>query len=264
MAARPGPSPVDGGAGRGCRDGDPHVGRPHLRALRAGVFAVVCVLLSAGLHTAAGGGAVELPVLAGATAATWVGAYALAARRRGRGALLTACLVAQYGLHNLFTGPETPPAGAATGPAGHHTGHLPSPDGLLGSSLAPPGGLFGSSLATPDGLFGSSLATPDGALGPALAPAEAGGSIAMPLVHVAVALISGWWMERGETALATLLRLAVTSVRGFLVQLLVALVCPVTVAGPAVSAASTAAAPPPPPHVSAISRRGPPLAFSVR
>lgn len=242
MAERPGPSPVGGGAGRGCRDGDPHVGRPHLRALRAGVFAVVCVLLSAGLHTAAGGGAVELPVLAGATAATWAGAYALAARRRGRGALLTACLVAQYGLHNLFTGPEPPPAGAATGPAGHHTGHLPSRDGLLGSSLA-----------SPDGLFGSSLA-----------PAEAGGGIAMPLVHVAVALISGWWMERGETALATLLRLAVTSVRGFLVRLLAALVCPVTVAGPAVSAASAAAAPLPPPHVSAISRRGPPLAFSVR
>ncbi|MFG3442579.1 hypothetical protein ACGF0J_35510 [Nonomuraea sp. NPDC047897] len=236
MAARPGPFPAGGGgAGRDCRDGAPHVGHPLIRAPRAGVFAVVCVLLSAGLHTATGGGPVELPMLAGATAATWAGAYALAARRRGRRTLLAACFAAQYGLHNLFTAPAPAPAGTATWQAGHHaghqTGHHAAPDGLLDPALAAPG---------------------------------AGGGMAMLLVHVTVALISGWWLERGETALATFLRLAVTSVRGFLTRLLVGLTCRVTAAGPTISAASAAPAPPPPPHVAAISRRGPPLAFSVR
>ncbi|MBB6351414.1 hypothetical protein ACWGH8_31785 [Nonomuraea muscovyensis] len=251
MAARPGPSPGGGGAGRGCRDGGPHVGHPLIRALRAGVFAVVCVLLSAGLHTATGGGPVALPVLSGATAATWAVAYALAARRRGRGTLLAACFVAQYALHNLFTGPDAP----LSGPMTQAGGPVARAGGLGVRPAGPMAELGGHHHASPTGLL---------ALTPDAAETGGGTGVSMLLVHVTVALVSGWWLERGETALANLLRLALASVRGFLVRLLVALTSPVTVAGPTISAASAAPAPPPPPHAAAISRRGPPLAFSVR
>ncbi|GAA2814081.1 hypothetical protein [Nonomuraea dietziae] len=144
-----------------------HVGRPLLRAIRATVFAVACVLVSAALHVLAGGAAVRPSTLAGAVALTWAGAFLLGRRQRGVGVLLAACFAAQYGMHHLFT------AGAATPP-----------------------------LAAPVHAHGTS-------------------GLGMLLVHVAIAVMSSWWLERGESSLATILHLAVTSLGALWTGLLV-------------------------------------------
>ncbi|WP_141703905.1 hypothetical protein [Planobispora rosea] len=93
-------------------------------------------------------------------------------------------------------------------------------------------------------------------------PAHAHGGlaadVAMVLAHAVTALLSAHWLERGESALATLLRLLVASV-------LILLAGWVPAVRPAVSR--------PPSHsepsfitrllAAAVSRRGPPVGFSV-
>ncbi|GIH23957.1 hypothetical protein Aph01nite_22670 [Acrocarpospora phusangensis] len=131
---------------------------PVLRLLRSTAFAVVCVTVSLGMHVFAGGAAVGLTTLAGASALVSAGAFVLARRRRGMGALLTAAFAAQYGLHHLFT------AAAPQPPIpGHDHGGL--------------------------------------AVG-----------LTMLLAHAVTALLSAYWLERGETALATVLHLLVAAV----------------------------------------------------
>ncbi|MEU6781903.1 hypothetical protein ABZ912_22090 [Nonomuraea angiospora] len=125
-----------------------------MRAIRAAVFAAVCVLVSAALHGLAGGDPVRAGTLFGALALTWTGAFLLAGRRRGMEVLLAACFAAQYGMHLLF--------------------------GAGGADVPPP-----HEHATGVGMF---------------------------LVHATTAVISAWWLARGESALAVLLHLAVTSV----------------------------------------------------
>ncbi|GAA0375302.1 hypothetical protein Acor_67310 [Acrocarpospora corrugata] len=126
------------------------------RALRAAVFAMVCVLASLGMHVLAGGAGVRPITLLWATGLTGVGAYLLARRRRGFGVLLPAAFAAQYGMHRLFG------AGAVVDVEGHHSGGLSTALGML-------------------------------------------------LAHALVASLSAWWLERGENALATLVRLLACS-----------------------------------------------------
>ncbi|GLW11466.1 hypothetical protein Misp01_65940 [Microtetraspora sp. NBRC 13810] len=193
-------------------DGRPvHVSRPVVRAMRATVFAVVCVLLSAVLHAMVAGGPVHPVVLAGAAVPTWALAFALGGRQRGRVTLLAACFAVQYGLHFLFASSE---------------GVLQDP--LLGGSH------------------------------------QHGGGLGMLLIHVAVALLSSWWLERGETALATMLHLAVTPVRRLLAALLRVLLVPVAHLSPA--RPSIFGDPAPLTSLvlaAAIRRRGPPVVVSA-
>ncbi|MGR6922232.1 hypothetical protein ACU635_48960 [[Actinomadura] parvosata] len=170
-------NPDQKGCGTGSRD-TAQAGRPGLRGLRAAVFAVVCVLAALGMHVLAGGPITGLGTVAAATVATGAGAFALARRRRSLGTLLTASFAAQYGMHQLFT------AGALA-PPHHH---------------AAPG-------AETAGLTTSSLST-------GLTDHHGGGlysGIGMLLAHVLVAAVSAWWLDRGETALAALLRLLACS-----------------------------------------------------
>ncbi|WP_218041544.1 hypothetical protein [Acrocarpospora macrocephala] len=162
-------------------------GRPMFRALRAGVFAVVCVLTSLGMHVLAGGAGVRPVTLAGAAAATGVGAFLLARRRRGFAALLPAAFAAQYGMHRLFG------AGAVVDTDGHHSGGLST-------------------------------------------------ALGMVLAHALVATLSAWWLERGENALATLIRLLACSLLDLLRLLAATLVvipvrsvAPITGPAPAIT-----------------------------
>ncbi|WP_371783704.1 hypothetical protein [Streptosporangium subroseum] len=176
-----------------------------LRLLRAAVFAVVCVTASMAMHVLAQGAPVAPGVLAGAMPPVAVGAFFLARRQRGFGALMGASFATQYGLHLWFSAGMAPP-------------QLEHPHG---------GGLS-------VGLF-------------------------MLLVHVATGLLSAYWLERGESGLAILLRLLVASVLTLLVWRAPAIAHPV--APPArgddrVSFVTRLLA-------AAVSRRGPPGAFSV-
>ncbi|MBG0830041.1 hypothetical protein HS041_19935 [Planomonospora sp. ID67723] len=179
---------------------------PALRLLRATAFAVVCVLMSLGMHVLAGGAAVDPAVLAAAVTPVGAGAFVLARRQQGLGVLLTAAFATQYGLHHVFSAA----AAAAQPPVPAH-GH---------------GGLAAD--------------------------------VAMLLAHAVTALLSAYWLERGESALATLLRLLVASVLILLVWRAPAaghVTRPITEQdGPSFLSRLLAAA---------VSRRGPPVGFSA-
>ncbi|MCD0443678.1 hypothetical protein LO763_08585 [Glycomyces sp. A-F 0318] len=102
-----------------------HIGRPIIRGFRALVFAVACVLVSAGLHFTAGGAPISWGAFAAAVGAVAAAAYLLAAAQRGPLALLPACAAAQAGLHAWFTAS-----------AGHLEHLVPSPAMLLVHALA--------------------------------------------------------------------------------------------------------------------------------
>lgn len=102
-----------------------HIGRPIIRGFRSLVFAVACVLVSAGLHFVAGGALISWDALAAAVAAVAQAGYLLGGSQRGWTVLLPACAVTQAGLHVWFT--------AGTGHADHLT---PSPSMLAVHTLA--------------------------------------------------------------------------------------------------------------------------------
>ncbi|GGK74608.1 hypothetical protein Sme01_34170 [Sphaerisporangium melleum] len=187
-----------------------HIGRPFWRALRAAVFAVACVLVSAALHVLAGGAPVSAGTLAVALVLTWAGAFLLARRQRGLDVLLVACFAAQYGLHHLFL------VGAMTGPSSPWTD-------------------------------------------------EHGTGLGMLLIHATMAVFSAFTLERGETALATIVHLAVTSVHALLAVIGLLLGAPADIVphrhGRVPDTRSRA------PRRSdfgvVVSRRGPPLSLSV-
>ncbi|WP_188190034.1 hypothetical protein [Nonomuraea sp. SYSU D8015] len=101
-----------GRSGTGSRDGA-QAGTAGLRGPRAAVFAIVCVYAALGMHVLAGGPGVRPEIAALATAATGMGAFVLARRRRSLGTLVVASFTAQYGMHQLFTS-------GATAHSGHH------------------------------------------------------------------------------------------------------------------------------------------------
>src|SRR5690242_1711971 len=75
---------------------------PVLRMTRALVFATVCVVISAGGHAFAGGGAVPPGILGAGALVAMVLAYALSGREPRLEVLLTASIGTQALLHELF------------------------------------------------------------------------------------------------------------------------------------------------------------------
>lgn len=124
---------------------------PVLRLARATVFATVCVVVSAGGHAFAGGGAVAPAVMILGGLVSFVLAYVLSGRERGPETVLLATAGTQILLHEVFA--QTSPASVAAAP-GH--GHL---------------------------------------------------GVGMALIHAVVALLTGWWLHRGESAVWAMLRL---------------------------------------------------------
>ncbi|MET8866884.1 hypothetical protein ABZW11_28410 [Nonomuraea sp. NPDC004580] len=177
-------NPGKRGCGIGSRD-TAQAGGTGLRGLRTTVFAVVCVLTALAMHVLAGGPVPGFGTVLAATVITGAGAFLLTRRRRSRHTLLAASFTAQYGMHQLFTtAPHaaqdllatTPPAAASSAPALH------------------------------------AYATDASAL-----VAHHGGGLSasagMLLAHVVVAVLSAWWLDRGETTLATIIHLLATSLR---------------------------------------------------
>jgi len=102
-----------------------HIGQPLIRGLRALVFAVACVAVTAALHFIAGGTLLSFGTFTAAVAVLAPPAYSLGDRQRGIGALTAACALAQSGLHAWFI--------FASGHA-HHL--MPGPAMLLAHALA--------------------------------------------------------------------------------------------------------------------------------
>lgn len=144
------------------------------RALRAALFAALCVLLSAASHVLLSGKPLPLATVAGAGAAVFALAYALAGRERGYGRIAALLVPLELGAAALFT------AGQDTcyGRPGH-----PAPAGAL-TWLC------------------------NGGMGGPLARWAAPGTAPWLLLagHVVVGLLAAAWLRRGEAALAGLLR----------------------------------------------------------
>jgi hypothetical protein len=152
--------------------------RSPIRALRAALFAAICIALAATGHVLSSGHQLRSRTLLCAFAATAVSAWCAGGRRRGVGAIGGALLLAQTVLHLSFV---RDPAGHTAPPtAGHHG---PAPTGLA------------------DTLLTDTLARGSALLGPS--------PLTMTAAHLAAAAGCALWLARGEAALFRLARAAV-------------------------------------------------------
>ncbi|WP_432059132.1 hypothetical protein [Streptomyces sp. S1] len=165
--------------------------RSPLRALRAALFAVVCVALAAVGHSSMSAHRLPATALLGAFAVTAAVAWAAAGRRRGTPAIAGALLTLQGALHLLFS---TTGAHGST-PAAHHATHGPHTTHTLHGTAVPTASTEGASSAL------------DPAVAQAVDSVTASGP-GMVAVHLLAALLCGLWLAHGEAALFALARAA--------------------------------------------------------
>ncbi|WP_267241989.1 hypothetical protein [Streptomyces sp. PR69] len=174
------------------------------RAVRAAVFAVVCVLLASLGHAVMSGTPVPGWAMAAGCAATAAAAWAPARRERGLGAVTAATVAVQTLLHSGFSLAQAA-EGTAAAPGGRASvvdgwlGHVTS--GALGT-LHPAGGMAVSGGHGQAGHAGQAVDA-----GAALVHGAAGVTpLGMVAAHLLAALICGLWLAHGERAAFRVLR----------------------------------------------------------
>ncbi|MFF3773772.1 hypothetical protein [Streptomyces sp. NPDC002232] len=192
------------------------------RAVRAAMFAAVCVLLAALGHILMSGHAVPARTLGAGLAGTLVVAWALGGRERGLLAVTSAAVAVQSALHLAFSWSQSAagalPAGRAG--AGHgdmamapmtmpHTGMDPMtmPHMAMGSmDMGHMGHMdHGASAAM---VMGHLTAAPPAAGSAGHDMTDMTSSAGMLAAHLLAALLSGLWLAYGERAAFRLLRAA--------------------------------------------------------
>ncbi|MER7780051.1 hypothetical protein ABTZ21_34510 [Streptomyces sp. NPDC096191] len=174
------------------------------RAVRAGVFAAVCVLLAALGHATMSGAPVPWWTLAAGAGATGVGGWLLAGRERGLPLIVTVVTAAQLVLHETFSKAQTfaapsasrPPGPTGTGSAGAHSMHMGSMgthsmDSMSGMDMGG-GAHAGHGMPGLDHVHSMSGAS----------------SVGMFAAHVLAAVLCGLWLAHGERAVFQILRAA--------------------------------------------------------
>ncbi|MGY0056832.1 hypothetical protein ACWY4P_09735 [Streptomyces sp. LZ34] len=167
-----------------------------LRALRAAVFAAVCVLLAALGHALMSGAAVPWWVIGAAVPVTGGAAWCLTGRERGPLAVVAATVGAQTALHAAFMLAQGAMAGASTGtgtaaPSGTAPMRMPM------SSPMP--------MSTPE--HAHHMAHAHDAMASAPLPGGQGyGALGMWSAHLLAALLCGMWLSGGEQAAFRLVR----------------------------------------------------------
>ncbi|MEV5440165.1 hypothetical protein AB0K80_29785 [Streptomyces sp. NPDC052682] len=148
------------------------------RALRAAVFAAVCVLLAALGHVMMSGSHVGALTLAAAAAGTGLAGWCLAGRERGGASIVSAVVGLQTALHSLFA--HAPGhAGTSPGPdAVHHTMDAAH------RGMAPMGAMEHTGHAMNGGTWSSGMLA----------------------AHLLAALLCGLWLAHGERAAFRILR----------------------------------------------------------
>ncbi|MFJ3826365.1 hypothetical protein ACIPWI_00185 [Streptomyces sp. NPDC090046] len=171
-----------------------------LRALRAAMFAALCVLLAATGHLLMSGTAVPWWALAVALPGTAATAWALAGRERGLFTVTTAAVAVQAVLHTGFSLSQSlvrpaattgsgqmsqPPGGAAIPETAGHVHHAlhETADAATGMS-----GMTGGSL--PGGMHEAAAMSPAGMLA----------------AHLLAAVLCGLWLAHGERAAFRMVR----------------------------------------------------------
>ncbi|MBT2382238.1 hypothetical protein [Streptomyces sp. ISL-11] len=193
------------------RAGQPYQGP---RALRAAVFAVVCVLLAALGHAVMSGSTVPWWAVAVALSGTGSGAWFLAGRERGPLLITLATVGAQTALHQFFALAQNVAVNAAharrmgldpgtTGTDGMAGAHgMPAPMPMDHSMSMPMEGMdMGGGMSGMSGMGGM------GGMDMGSMSLHAGhGALGMWSAHVVVALICGIWLSGGEQAAFRLAR----------------------------------------------------------
>ncbi|MFI0913144.1 hypothetical protein [Streptomyces abikoensis] len=184
------------------------------RALRAGVFAAVCVLLAALGHAVMSGTTVPWWAIAVAFTTTGGCAWFLAGRERGPLLITLATVGAQTGLHSFFTVAQSVAARAVdAGTAAGTSVSSSASDLVCGGSTA------SASMPMPMPMdHGGMPSMSHGMDG--MGGMHAGhGALGMWSAHVLVALICGIWLAGGEQAAFRLGRTIAARLRGPLVLL---------------------------------------------
>ncbi|MFE5556403.1 hypothetical protein [Streptomyces sp. NPDC056544] len=172
------------------------------RALRAAMFAALCVLLAATGHLLMSGAAVPWWALSVAFPGTAATAWALAGRERGLLAVTTAAVAVQAVLHTGFSlaqslvGPATmPPMSQPTGGGGphapahlHHAVHGTADVASAVTGAAGATGATGGSL--PGGVHEAAAMSP----------------FCMLAAHLLAAVVCGLWLAHGERAVFRVVR----------------------------------------------------------
>ncbi|HET9380525.1 MAG TPA: hypothetical protein VFP69_06810 [Streptomyces sp.] len=200
-----------------------------LRALRAAVFAAVCVVLAAAGHALASLATIPLWTLGVGFAGAVAVAVPFAGRERSLAGIVTVLAAGQTVLHTLFGLGQHTPAGTASGTGGvtgaltsvsdatlvHHAAHLVC--GTTAAAISP---------AEAHRILTDARVHPD-LTGPAVAPHHSADalsavvgspsallpSLSMLLGHVLAAVVAGWLLRRGDLALLRLLEMPALSAR---------------------------------------------------
>lgn len=241
------------------------------RAVRAAVFSAVCAALAACGHAWMSTEPLPLWAPVAGFGVVFVSAFAGAGRQRSFGSITALLAVGQLALHTLFAYAAAARAAGATGANGSTS------SGLLDRLLCGPRDSAGHILLpagwTPEAIVRSTrvdptLLTSESAGGhhhmSGSGPMLLDGGTGMLCAHLVAALLTGWWLRRGEAALFALITLASAPLRVVLAVLF----------GPVVPVAATpgrarrtgAAADPATDQIllrHAVTRRGPPVEYAL-
>ncbi|MFC5804540.1 hypothetical protein [Streptomyces formicae] len=170
--------------------------RSPMRALRAALFAAVCVALAAVGHSSLSGHDLPGSVLALAFAVSGGAAWLAGARRRGTLSIGTGLVTVQGALHLLFAGSDGHSAPQGAGRTGHSAGGSHTTD--MHSTVMPMGvDPMGMDHMAADLMAAGTFA----GLG-----ADVAGSTGMLLAHLVGAAVCAFWLARGEAAFFRLAR----------------------------------------------------------
>ncbi|MEU3982414.1 hypothetical protein AB0F77_20315 [Streptomyces sp. NPDC026672] len=181
------------------------------RAVRAGVFAAVCVLLAALGHATMSGTAVPWWAVSAGAAGTGAAGWLLAGRERGRRSIVVVVTAAQAVLHETFTQAQN----LASAP---DLAVVPGADGSTGTSTVGMGstgsmdmGLMDTgSMGAMD--MGSTAHAVHGMAGVGhmhdMAGMSGTTSVGMFAAHLLAAVLCGLWLAHGERAVFRVLRAA--------------------------------------------------------
>ncbi|MFI9239923.1 hypothetical protein [Streptomyces sp. NPDC053079] len=173
------------------------------RALRAGVFAAVCVLLAALGHAVMSGTTVPWWAIAVALSTTGACAWFLAGRERGPLLITLATVGAQTGLHSFFTLAQNVVQNTAR-EAAQAAGSVVVDLGAMGSSAmcGGAGHVMGGGSSGPSTPGSMPMDHAMGGMGMGgMGGMHAGhGALGMWSAHVLVAVICGAWLSGGEQA----------------------------------------------------------------
>ncbi|MEV6759275.1 hypothetical protein AB0N16_01235 [Streptomyces sp. NPDC051105] len=191
------------------------------RALRAGVFAAVCVLLAALGHVIMSGTSVPWWAMAAGAAGTGTAGWLLAGRERGRTLIVTVVTVAQAVLHEAFSLAQTvtPATVPGQGTAARAPGSITNMSGMSGMGGMGGMGTGGMDMgSTPMGSLhmdpmdmGSMAHAMTGAPhAHGMAGMSGAATYGMFAAHLLAAVLCGLWLGYGERAVFRVLRAAAT------------------------------------------------------